>query len=142
MVKTKLKNIIFPVLLVVITAVISSCYSAKEREYYAQRENYVQACGKVDFINYVHDRAELYIGFSSLEPAFGDNCFKIVGKSYDLVLERGIEEKLHIGQEVEFVSAPMIFGDGYVMPMVAISVDGEALLEFEEGFAYLQDWLK
>ncbi len=54
----------------------------------------------------------------------------------------GIDEKLKIGNSIEFVTAPKYFGDGYVMPIVAISVDGEALLSFDEGFENFQDWLK
>lgn len=34
---------------------------------------------------------------------------------------------------ITFVSAPEYFGDGYCMPIVALSVNGEELLTFDEG---------
>ena len=40
------------------------------------------------------------------------------------------------------MTAPKCFGDGYVMPIVAVSVDGEVLLEFEEGFENFLEHLK
>ena len=49
-----------------------------------------------------------------------------------LVLKNGISEKIKLGDTVEFVTAPRYFGDGYVMPIVAISVEGEQLLDYEE----------
>lgn len=40
------------------------------------------------------------------------------------------------------MTAPRYFGDGYVMPIVAISVDGEQLLDYEEGYANFMEWLE
>ena len=42
---------------------------------------------------------------------------------------------------VSFMTAPRYFGDGYIMPIVEISVDGEELLSFEEGYENLLEWL-
>ena len=43
--------------------------------------------------------------------------------------------------EVVFITAPRHFGDGYVMPIVAISINGESLLDFNDGYANLMNWL-
>ena len=59
-----------------------------------------------------------------------------------IVQNNGIEQKINVGDRVEFVSAPRYFGDGYVMPIVQISVDGEELLSFDTGFVNLNDWLE
>ncbi|HIV47949.1 MAG TPA: hypothetical protein H9749_09110, partial [Candidatus Acutalibacter stercorigallinarum] len=69
-------------------------------------------------------------------------AFKIVGDNVQIVLENGISEKIKLGDTVEFVTAPRYFGDGYVMPIVAISVDGEQLLDYEEGYANFMEWLE
>lgn len=122
---------------------LSSCYlTAKEKEYYAHKENYVTAVGTITFINYNEENTALYLGFSDLTPGFSDSCFKIVGENLLTVQKNGIDQKIQIGKQVEFVSATKYFGDGYVMPMVAISVDGEVLLLFDEGFDNFQEWLK
>ena len=46
-------------------------------------------------------------------------------------------EKIEPNSVVEFTSAPAFFGNGYLMPIVQLSVNGEILLSFEEGYANL-----
>ena len=72
---------------------------------------------------------------------FDDNSFKIVGENLLIVRQNGIDEKLEIGDQVTFVTAPRYFGDGYVMPIVEITVNEEELLSFEDGFANFLKWL-
>lgn len=126
-----------------LSCLLSSCYlAAKEKEYYAHKENYVTAVGTITFINYNEEKTALYLGFSDLTPRFSDDSFKIVGDNFLTVQGNGIDKKVQIGKQVEFVSATRYFGDGYVMPIVAISVDGEVLLSFDEGYDNFQKWLK
>ena len=58
------------------------------------------------------------------------------------VTENGIETKLNIGDKVTFVAAPKVFGDGYVLPIVSMTIDEEELLGFDEGYLNLLEWLK
>ena len=118
---------------------LSGCYAYEKQKYYSQEENYVNVTGTLTFINYNDEESILYLGFSDLNPDFDDNCFKIVGENLSIAQENGIDEKIKIGDQIEFVSAPEYFGDGYVMPIVEISVDGEVLLDFEKGY---ENWLK
>ena len=53
------------------------------------------------------------------------------------MLERGVLEKIETGSEITYTSATRYFGNGYYMPMVALSVDGEELLSFDEGYKNL-----
>ena len=87
------------------------------------------------------ERSGLYIDFSDLNPSLDDTCFKIVGENLKIVRKNGIEEKLKEEDEVVFITAPRYFGDGYVMPIVAISINGESLLDFNDGYANLMNWL-
>lgn len=119
-----------------------SCNPIKEKEYYKDKSNYIKATGTIDFINVVEDDAEMYLGFCDLNPKFDDTCFKIVGKNFEIVKNNGIVSKIEIGDEVEFITAPKYFGDGYIMPIVAISINGESLLDFEDGYENFQDWLE
>ena len=111
------------------------------RDYYSQKNNYINAIGIVSHISYNEDKTALYLGFSDLTPQFDDNSFKIVGDNLPIVQEKGIDEKIKIGDQVDFITAPRYFGDGYVMPIVEISVNEEELLGFEEGFTNLLKWL-
>ena len=109
--------------------------------YYSQKSHYVEASGVVSYISYNEDGSALYIGFSEVEPRFSDVTFKIVGNNLSVVQQNSIDSKLAIGKTILFTSAPKYFGDGYVMPIVAISVDGEELLSFDVGYTNLLQWL-
>lgn len=111
------------------------------RKYYAEEENYVNASGIVTHFSYNEDKSALYLAFSDLSPEFSDNSFKIVGDNLTIVQEKGIDEKIKIGDSVDFITAGRYFGDGYVMPIVGISSAGETLLTFEDGVANLLAWL-
>lgn len=119
----------------------TSCTARKMKDYYSQKSNYVNATGIVTHISYNEDRSALYLGFSDLNPQFDDNSFKIVGDNLPIVQQNGIDGKIEIGDQVDFITAARYFGDGYVMPIVEISVDKEELLNFEDGFANLLKWL-
>lgn len=119
----------------------ASCTAEKMKDYYSQKSNYVTATGTVTHISYNEDKSALYLGFSELEPMFDDNSFKIVGENLMIARQNGIDEKLEIGERVTFVTAPRYFGDGYVMPIVEITVSEEELLSFEDEFANFVKWL-
>lgn len=125
-----------------ITIVLSSCSQNESIEYYSDSSNYIAATGTVTHIKYSEEKDALYLGFEQLSPEFSDNSFKIVGKNLSLVQENGVDQKLQTGKQIEFISAPRYFGDGYVMPIVGITVDGEVLLTFEQGYNNWLEWIK
>lgn len=110
--------------------------------YYADRSNYVTVTGTVSHIQYDEDGTALHIGLAECPEGFSDAAFKLVGEGLTMARENGIDEALELGDEITFTAAPRYFGDGYVIPVAAIEVDGVCLLEFDEGHAALMDWLK
>ena len=124
-----------------ICVLLCSCNSSGTIEYYSQKENYISVTGTVSSIKYNEEATALYIDFSELSPILDDTCFKIVGENLEIVKANRIDDKLKIGEQITFVTAPKYFGDGYVMPIVAISISGENMLGFEEGYKNLIDWL-
>ena len=140
--KTFLSNILVTMIAVcTIVCFLCSCNSIDKFEYYSQKENYINATGTISSLRYNDDSTALYIEFSDLSYAFDDVCFKIVGENLQITKTNGIDDKIKVGQRVSFTTAPKYFGDGYVMPVVAISVNEENLLDFEEGHANLLSWL-
>ena len=128
--------------LCILLAFLCSCQSHQDKiRYYSEKENYISVTGIVQHIKYSEDSSELYIGFSELSPVLDDDCFKIVGNNLKIVQNSKIDEKLKIDDEISFITAPKYYGDGYVMPIVAITINGEELLEFDEGYENLIDWL-
>ena len=121
--------------------VLCSCTSYKQREiaYYADQNNYVTASGTVTHMQYTDNGETLFLGFEDLSFSFYDTSFRIVGENLVIARQNGIDEKLALGDRVELISAPRIFGDGYAVPIVGLTVDGETLLTFEQGY---DNWLK
>lgn len=76
-----------------------------------------------------------------MSPSLDDDCLKITGENLEIVKNNGIDKKCKIEQRVIFQTAPRIFGDGYVMPIVALFINGECLLSFEEGYTGWMDWI-
>lgn len=117
----------------------SFCDSLKLIRYYTQKENYISVTGTV---SYIHGGSTgMCIVFSELSPILDDTRFNIVGKNLEIVQSNKISDKLKIGERITFITAPGYFWDAYVMPIVAISIHGEYLLDFEEGYENLLDWL-
>ena len=109
------------VLLLVCSTLLCSC-SVSNRvliRYYSEKSNYVTAGGVVDHIKDDPELDGLYLDFSDLSPSMDDSCFKLVGTNREIVLEKGILQKVQLGTTVSFMTAPHYFGDGYIMPIVA-----------------------
>lgn len=136
-----LKIIVIAIVLCIMLVFLSSCASSQKKKYYANKENYISATGTISSITYNEDATILYLGFSELSPSFDDVFFKIVGENLQIVLNNDIDTKLKVGTQVTFITAPKYFGDGYVMPIVAISIGEESFLKFEDGYPNLLDWL-
>ena len=132
--------------MMVITSCISlsllcSCNASKKIAYYSQIGGYISVSGTVSNVKYNEDTTALYIDLSELSPVLDDTCFKIIGENLNVVRANSIDNKLKIGEQITIITAPKYFGDGYVMPIVAISIGDEKFLEFEEGYKNLLDWL-
>lgn len=127
--------------LIVLSGLLTSCLSIRYRIYYPVKDNYIEVSGVVIYMEYSDDHTVLYIAFSDMDRKLDDRSFKIVGENLRIVEKNGIVDKIKIGDRVTFVTAPKYFGDGYVMPIVAISANGESLLDFDEGFKNFMDYL-
>ena len=111
-------------------------------EYYSEDSNYIMATGTVRHLAWGPDQSYVYIAFEDIPEDYSDTNFVIEGENLRIVLENGFAEKVQLGTTVEYVSAPRYFWDGYSMPIVELSVDGEILLTFEEGKINLLDWIR
>jgi len=110
-------------------------WTVREYNYYKDPTQFVEVTAEVDYIHWSSNY--LVLGMTDIPEGFSERTFKIEGDAYDAVLETGLKEQLARGQTVTFMAAPRYFGDGYVMPIVEISVDGVEYLSFNEGHPYL-----
>ncbi len=140
--KTNYQQVTFLCIVSVLCMVIAlaGCDKSEKQEYYKDKSNYITVNGTVESV-YSYNNEALLISFSYLDHKFSASCFQICGKNLPIVQEKGIDYKLKAGDSVVFTTAPGFFGDGYIMPIVAITVDGEELLSFDEGYENLLDWI-
>ena len=129
-------------LLLIIETALRACNSGEMLDYYEKREHYITAVGTTTHVVFDESTNTLYLNFSNIEPKLDDNCLKLVGKNVGI-----IQDKLNSltdlnGKRISFATAPRYFGDGYVMPIVALSIDEEEYLVFEDGFCNFLEWLK
>ncbi len=138
--KANLKMIgLWGTLSLLIFALSNSSCMIKKTKYYQNQRNYITVTGEIYFINDNETKRILYLAFDNMSEKLDDNCFKIVGENYEIVKSSG---QITIGKSVEFITAPHYFGDGYVMPIVGLIVDGETILDFDTGYANLMKYLK
>lgn len=109
---------------------------AEKREYYSDAENFGIYTGELVgyTLNSDDERVVLHVkGWDVEYPEYVES-FKIEGESYktiDIAIRMG---ELKQGDNITFVSATRIFGNGYMPPMVALRVGERSLLELEQGY--------
>ena len=114
--------------------IVGACDNAQMRKVYSDPSNFMTVTSKVDDMGYGENGPTIYFRFDDLPSGFSFNHFRIVGKNAEILLEKGIRQKVHEGDEIEFITSPWYLGNGYVMPIVGLTTaDGEELLSFEEG---------
>lgn len=72
-----------------------------------------------------------------MKEKFEDSRFIVEGKNYEILNSVFLSGEIKAGDEIVFISAPYIFGDGYKAPIVAISKKDKIYLDFETGYENL-----
>lgn len=122
--------------------VVSSCTMTNNEKinYYSNEQNYVKITGTINHIVFDEEQEVLYLGFTNLSKETDDNCFKVVGDSYSVVVAN--KDFIQSGKTATFVTAPKYYGNGYVIPIVSLTIDDNNILEYEVGFWNLLQWLQ
>ena len=129
-------------LLFMIALILISCGQKKKLAYYADTDNYITVTSTVSYAKLSEDASSLYLAFDDMSLQLSDNCFKVVGNNLKSLQKELGDNTLKVGDQIEFVTAPKYFGDGYVMPIVAMKRDGVELLSFDDGVRELIVWLR
>lgn len=125
--------------------ILSSCgYKEKMLKVYKNDESYCRYFGTISFFEEeTHDNGN-FLNFSSvtkiddnnnevevdMRNEFHGNHFLIHSKNSKKVWD---DLNPYIGQEISFVSCPVIFHHGYFPPIVQITYDDVEILSFKEG---------
>jgi len=117
-------------------------YTVHEKEYYSDSSNFITDNAIVDNIIYNKQDNYIVLWLSEIDESYQDNNFIVRAENAGILSENGFHKKVKTGDKITYISEPGYFGDGYMMPIVSISVNGEELLSFSEGYKNLMDTYK
>ena len=141
----KLKYLAFVIISFVAT-LLSACtcfeasWEAKEREYYADAENYIVLTATVTDKPTYFEKKDYYllnIEFEDKEVVQYESRVEIHKSNGDILEKNGYFEEISEGDKIQITLAPEIFGDGYIIPAVGIKTQEKVYLAFEIGMANL-----
>ena len=115
-------------------------YEIQEGPYYKKLENYVTASVLVDSVSYDEESGILYLQLIEQEEIGLESewNYHFNRANIEIVVENGILNKLQPGDTVTITVAPRVFGDGYSIPLAAITVGDEEVLPFNIGWDNLK----
>ena len=131
--------IMVPIVLVV-TFLLPSCVvsQVQRAQYLSDPSNYISITGVVKVIDYSDDKKTLYILFDTTKPKLDSTLFVLDGSNLLIAQNNGIDSLLQVGDEIELITAPKYFWDGYEYPIAALESNGIVFLDFATGFNNIQ----
>ena len=78
------------------------------------------------------------IALDTTNPKLDGNLFVLDGSNLIIVQNNGIDSLLQVGDEIELITAPKYFWDGYEYPIDALESNGIVFLDFATGFNNIQ----
>ena len=122
--------------LLLLFALQTGCFRLEMVPYYHDQSNYQSYTGVVTKIRYhqMNGAIALYLDIEEQEPKLADYTFALEAENLTIAQENGIDS-LQVGTNVEFVSAPRYYGDGYIMPLVGLKAGNTIYLDREQGIA-------
>ena len=141
-----MKKITIFIFSIILSMSLTSCgeyvYYLQEKTYYEDDDNYMNFEGVIEEI---YDEGEdegiaiLKITVSENSQYLTEDYFKLIHDIYEVVYENGFFTDVAVGDTVSFVAAPEYFGDGYNVPIVALSKGETTYIDFTLGKKLLLD---
>lgn len=115
---------------------------SKMVEYYSNTENYSALNGTVSSVKIIEDSREILIEIDILTPEHEFPLNAATNLCEFVIVNYAEEEKsISVGDEIEFVSAPMYFYNGHHLPVVSLRVGETEIMTFEEGQSRYLSWI-
>jgi len=112
-------------------------YTMQEKKYYSEIDNFITDEAVVTNIIYNEKNNSVILWLSDIDKAYQDSTFKVNSANTDILFENGFFDNVKKGDKITYISAPGYFGDGYIMPIVALNKDNESFLTFSAGYENL-----
>ena len=121
---------------IVIPFLFNLPYEVHELFYYRNLKNYHTVDAVVDTMEYNDDTNQLYLDLfiDAGRPFESHWQYTLFPESADTAIQAGILKDVHPGDTVTITVAPSVIGDGYRIPIAAISHDGKNYLTFDVGW--------
>ena len=137
--RNTIKIIMIPIVLVVAFFLQSCVVSQIQRtQYLSDPSNYISISGAAKVIGYLDDKKRLVIELDTTNPKLDGNLFVLDGSNLIIVQNNGIDSLLQVGDEIELITAPKYFWDGYEYPIAALESNGIVFRDFATGFNNIQ----
>lgn len=126
--------------LIILLLCCSSCSTApQEKQHYLDLSNFSSFTAEIRDFSYDANSYTAHMAFELRPDGYYINEFVLEGRNLSIARANGLLEKVSVGDIVTVTSAACVFYNGDSMPVVALTVNGESLLDFDEGYANLID---
>lgn len=133
---------IYAVSVLILIVSVLGCYSAREKAYYSDTSNFITEEATVDNIIYDENSNYIVLWLSGIDPLYQSSAFIIRDENVSVAIENDFFNKIKVGDTITYTSAPGCFTNGYFMPIIGISVNGDLILDMETGYMNLMNSYK
>ena len=111
------------------------------KKYYRDKSNFKEYTAIVEgYGDFWNDSNMIYLDIGSSGGDLQTSSIYLFGENANIARKNQIWDVIRIGSEITFSASNAIFYDGYLIPMIALSCQGKALLEFAQGQKNQIDW--
>lgn len=137
--KLRLMRLLTTLLIVALLLTLCGCYNAREKAYYANSDNFITDTATVEKLEYNPNEGYLILWLTDINEVYSDSTFVVRGDNAAVLIENGVLDKVGVGDKITYISAPGCYSNGYMFPIVGLSVNGEELLSFDTGHENLME---
>ena len=111
------------------------------KKYYRDKSNFKEYTAIVEgYGDFWNESNMIYLDIGSSGGDLQTSSIYLFGENANIARKNQIWDVIRIGSEITFSASNAIFYDGYLIPMIALSCQGEVLLEFDQGQKNQIDW--
>ena len=128
------KIIVLLVTAIAAVTLLCGCESNRMYQYYSDVDNYIDTTADVVGMYYYKEADKLVFVLDLDGIDYADSHLVLRGENAKTAVDQGALETISIGSQITFTAAPRYFGEGYEVPIVALSCNSKELLPFENGY--------
>ncbi len=131
-----MKKVFSCFLILVLLFLCASCGAPnfRIRQYYQDESHFKEYKATVKgYYDYWGDSNLIHLYIGDTGGDFSSSSIYLIGENANAARKNQIWNVIRIDSEITFVTSEAIFYDGYMLPIVALSCQGEELLDYDQG---------